>query len=56
MIQDVGAGTPWTALWFICTVFLLGVTVVGGVIVVVVSRMLKKKDDSDHAQNIASRR
>ncbi len=51
MLPDVGAGTPWTALWFVATLFLVGMTVISGLIVIIFSRALKKKDDSDKAQN-----
>jgi TolA-binding protein len=47
MIPDVGAGTPWTALWFIAALFLLALTLISGVTLTIFNRALQKRDTAD---------
>jgi TolA-binding protein len=47
MIPDVGAGTPWTALWFIAALFLLALTLISGATLTIFNRALQKRDTAD---------
>lgn len=47
MIPDVGAGMPWTALWFSASIYLLGLTLIAGGCLALLNRALKKRDAAD---------
>lgn len=47
MIPDVGAGAPWTALWFLAALFLLGLTIISGGSLTLLSRALNRRDTAD---------